>query len=271
MDYDRAGPLTSFDDDVLPQLAGLPSDPIELCRVAQSLVVLPNLADGFGIAEARHEERSIRPASDIVRRLAELDARPLVEDRPFDRRVVGTCRHFAALACALLRHQGIPARARAGFATYFVPDKYLDHWIVEHRHPDEGRWVRVDPEILGFPYVDAPDDLQPGEFLTGGEAWTLCREGSADPDLFGVDGAPHAWGIAEVRGNAVRDLAALNKLEMLPWDEWGRMNESYAGLTGPDYDALMDRIAATCASDDPLAIADLYASDDLSVPLSMIV
>ena len=51
---------------------------------------------------------------------------------------------------------------------------------------------------------------------------------------------PHAWGPAEIRGNAIRDLAALRKLEMLPWDEWGRMTASYQGKTGPDYDALMD-------------------------------
>ncbi|MCA2211786.1 transglutaminase-like domain-containing protein [Wangella sp. NEAU-J3] len=38
-----------------------------------------------------------------------------------------TCRHFAVLACALLRHRGIPARARCGFATYFQPGKGLDH------------------------------------------------------------------------------------------------------------------------------------------------
>jgi len=53
--------------------------------------------------------------------------------------------------------------------------------------------------------------------------------------LFGVHEVEHAWGIGEVRGNAVRDLAALNKVEMLPWDEWGRMDASYRGETGADY------------------------------------
>jgi hypothetical protein len=152
-----------------------------------------------------------------------------------------------------------------------VPDRFVDHWVVEYRHPDDGRWVRVDPEILGFEIVASPDALAEGEFLTGGEAWTLCRRGGADPAHFGVDGYPEAWGIGEVRGNAVRDLAALNKVEVLPWDEWGRMKASYDGETGPGYDDLMDAIAGTCASDDEAAIQELYGTEDLAAPGSIVV
>ena len=116
----------------------------------------------------------------------------------------------------------------------------------------------------------APDDLAPGEFLTGGEAWQACRAG-ADPMTFGVLGVDYAWGIAEVRGNAIRDLAALNKVEMLPWDEWGRMHASYEGETGTDYDELMDAIATVCDSGDDAATRDLYESEDLAVPPEMII
>lgn len=108
--------------------------------------------------------------------------------------------------------------------------------------------------------------LPRARFLTGGEAWISCREGRADPSTFGVDGYPENFGIGEIRGNLVRDLATLNKVEMLPWDEWGRMEASYAGETGPVYDELMDAIAATCASNDEAAIAELYAGHDLAVP-----
>jgi hypothetical protein len=30
----------------------------------------------------------------------------------------------------------------------------------------------------------------------------------------------------------------LNKVEMLPWDEWGCMTAAYRGETGEDYDDL---------------------------------
>ena len=78
------------------------------------------------------------------------------------------------------------------------------------------------------------------------------------------------WGAAEIRGNAVKDLAALNKIEMLPWDEWGRMTEAYQGRTGPDYDQMLDTLAAVCADDDPTAIAALYERHELRVPLDLI-
>ncbi|MFD8394927.1 hypothetical protein ACFV2N_38505 [Streptomyces sp. NPDC059680] len=42
------------------------------------------------------------------------------------------------------------ARARCGFATYFVEQRGLDHWITEYWHTDQARWVRTDSEILGM-------------------------------------------------------------------------------------------------------------------------
>lgn len=270
VDYARPGPFTSFDEAQVPLLAGLPDDPVALCAAAQGLVVQPGDASGAGLPQERQAERNIRPMREVVDLLVARSPRPFGEARPLDERVVGTCRHFAVLACAFLRLRGIPARARCGFATYFQPGLHLDHWVVEYRHPAERRWVRVDPEILGQRTLERPEDLVPGQFLTGGEAWAAYREGAVDAGTFGVWGTDHAWGPAEIRGNAVRDLASLRGVETLPWDEWGRMTASYAGETGADYDELIDRIAAVCAADDADAIARLYAVDDLAVPAALL-
>jgi hypothetical protein len=269
--YDVAGALTGIDEDLLPRLSKLPSTPVELCAATQALVVQPDAVTDLGIPEARQDEKNIRSSSAILRALEALDDRPFDQPRVLTDRVVGTCRHFAVLSCAFLRHRGIPARARCGFASYVVPGSFVDHWIVEYRHATDERWVRLDPEILGSEIVPTPEDLSDGEFLTGGEAWTLCRQGAADPARFGVHGVAHAWGIAEVRGNAIRDLAALNKVAMLPWDEWGRMTASYEAKTGPDYDDLLDTIAATCASANPDALQQMYATEDLAVPDMLLV
>jgi hypothetical protein len=163
----------------------------------------------------------------------------------------------------------VAARARCGFATYFQPGQGLDHWITEYWHEQDKRWVRIDSEILGRSVLAEPEDLRPGQFLTGGEAWRAFREGDIDAAKFGVYGTGN-WGPAEIRGNALRDLAALNKVEMLPWDEWGRMSASYKGQTGSDYDGLLDTVADVCAADDPSALAELYASDELRVPKELI-
>jgi hypothetical protein len=68
----------------------------------------------------------------------------------------------------------------------------------------------------------------------------------------------------------IRDLAALAKTEMLPWDEWGRMTASYRGETGDDYDELMDEVADVCAAAEPAAVSSLYGSADLQVPPELI-
>jgi hypothetical protein len=270
IDYSSPGVFTRLDADQLQFTKRLPITPVDICKIAQGLIVHPDDAASRLVPQERLAEKNLRSINNIVRSLTGLDPAPLDVPRPAHLRVVGTCRHFALLSCALLRLRGVPARARCGFATYFIPGKSADHWITEYWRTDEQRWVRIDTEILGQELVANPEELATGEFLTGGEAWRLYREGSVDPDAFGVAGVAHAWGVAEIRGNAIRDLAALRKIEMLPWDEWGRMEASYQGATGPEYDALMDVIATTCADDNPEAIAELYESEDLEVPTHMI-
>ncbi|WP_208761804.1 transglutaminase-like domain-containing protein [Microbispora hainanensis] len=136
----------------------------------------------------------IRPVNALITALTALDPSPLHQARPPARRVVGTCRDFATIACALLRLRGIPARARCGFGMYFKEGYGLDHWITEYWRDDEDRWVRVDTQHLGRGFVARPDDLAEGEFLTGGEAWTRYRQGHVDGHRFGVPGTDDAWG-----------------------------------------------------------------------------
>ena len=85
---------------------------------------------------------------------------------------------------------------------------------------------------------------------------------------FGVFGTEN-WGPGEVRGNAMRDLASVVcKLEMLPWDEWGPMEDSYRGKTGDDFDLLIDQLAAATTDPDEPELKRIY--EQLAVPASMI-
>ena len=269
IDYAVPGPLTSLDEVEPVAFAGLPDDAVGICRPVPNLVLQPADATAAGLSEERFAENQVRRADQLVATLLALEPAPLVNGRARERRVVGTCRHFAVLACALLRHRGIPARVRCGFATYFQPGQGLDHWITEYWHVPDGRWVRIDPEALGLKVLERPEDLAVGEFLTGGEAWAGYRDGRLDAAVFGVHGTEN-WGPAEIRGNAIRDLAALNKVEMLPWDEWGRMAASYRGETGSGYDALIDVVAEVTAGEDLSAVAALYAEADLAVPPELV-
>lgn len=268
--YSRPGPLTSLDPTQLRLAEGLPDDPVGICAAVQSLVIQPADAAALGVPENRMAEKNIRPVNELISVLTALDPAPLHQVRTPAMRVIGTCRHFATIACAILRARGIPSRARCGFGTYFQEGRGFDHWITEYWDEGRHRWVRVDTEHLGKNFVDRPDDLAPGEFLTGGEAWIQYRNGSIDPATFGVVGTDHAWGPAEISGNAVRDLAALCKQETLSWDEWGRMTAAYEGRTGSDYDQLIDLVADACSVDDLPTLTRLFAHEDLAVPQCMV-
>src|SRR5690606_37876997 len=102
------------------------------------------------------------------------------------RRLIGNCRDFTVMLCAMLQHQGVPARARCGFGAYFLPNHYEDHWVCEYWNADQGRWILVDAQLdtlqqealkIGFDTLDVPHD----QFITGGKAWQMTRSGEADP------------------------------------------------------------------------------------------
>ncbi len=265
LDYYRsAGPLTQLDVAQRALVDALPADPVKLCATAQGLLVLPALTTGTELSPRRLEERNTRPALRILQAALDRDGSTLDVPRVLKARVTGTCRHFAVLSCAFLRARAIPARARCGFETYFQPGRNNDHWVTEYW--DGARWVRIDSEILGFDLVECPEDLADGQFLTGAEAWAAYRAG-ADPKTFGVHGTEN-WGAAEIVGNAIRDLAALNKVETLPWDEWGPMASCYEHGPTPDIEALMDELTAALAIDDDVAVTAIYTT--LSVPAEMI-
>lgn len=255
--YSAPGPMTD-PGDWAGLLDGLPGAVSEIVSVVQGLLVHIFWAERYGLAlpDERKEEVQIRDVAAKLARLCELDGRPLAEPRPLDRKLVGNCRDFSVLLCTFLRHRGIPARARCGFGTYFLPGRYEDHWVVEYWEPGARRWVMVDAQLdalqcetLGIEFD--PLDMLPGRFVSGGQAWQMCRAGTADPDLFGIFDMHGLW---FVRGDLLRDFLALNKVEILPWDGgWGSFAEEE-----PD-SALMDRVAALTLDVDQ-AFVDLRAT-----------
>jgi hypothetical protein len=269
--YAGPGPLTELTTEQQAVVTDLDLGSTDLCRIAQGLLVAPLDAFGAGLSEQRLAERNLRPAGELLQRALDLDGSvALGSTRPAEHRVVGTCRHYAVLATAFLRAAGVPARARCGFAAYFIPPKKVDHWIVEHWSEEDRRWIRVDPEYLDrtTPGPARTHDLRRGEFLDAGEAWALVRSGQDDPGSYGVFGTEN-WGPGEIRGNAMRDLASVAaKVEMLPWDEWGPMADSYDGTTGDEFDELVDDLAAATGSADPQEMGRIY--ERLTVPPSLI-
>lgn len=254
--FARPGPLS--DPGAHAELLdGLPREIGALCGVVQGLVVHRDWAPAYGVtlSEERRNEPNARAVEAILARIHELDPRPLAAARMPAARFVGTCRDFSVLLVAMLRAQGIPARARCGFGTYFAPGSFEDHWVAERWDARARRWIQTDAQLdafqrtalaLDFDPLDVPAD----RFLVAGTAWQMCRLGRADPKQFGIFDLRGLWFVG---GNVVRDLAALNRMELLPWDVWGAM-AGRDGELGAEQLALLDRVAAL--SQDPDAAFD---------------
>ncbi len=203
-------------------LTGLPQDIAELCQVVQNNLLHIFWAERYG-RKLTDEERStvgVRRLADKLGLMRQVMDRPLVEPRPLEMRQVGNCRDYTLLLTAMLRNQGVPARARCGFGAYFMPGHFEDHWVCEYWNDEQGRWVLVDAQLdalqqevldIRFDPLDVPRD----QFIVGGQAWQMCRRGTADPKQFGIMEMNGWWFIW---GDLARDFLALNKIEILPWD-----------------------------------------------------
>ena len=187
--YRTPSAMTALPDH--PGLGHMPSDLDALRRVVQGLLLHRDWAAAYGIEgdAMRMDEENLRATADVVTRALELSGEPITVPRqPIDR-VLCICRHFTLVHTALLRAQGVPARVRCGFSSYFDPTKWYDHWITERWNGE--RWVRDDPQIddLQAKTVNLdfdPHDQPPGRFLTGSEAWIAARAGEVDANLFGI-------------------------------------------------------------------------------------
>jgi hypothetical protein len=244
----------------------LPTDIAALCKVVQGTTIHIFWAERYGcpLSPERQEEVQLRLMPRRLARMLELDPAPLTQVRPLERKLVGNCRDFSLMLASILRSQGVPARARCGFGAYFMPNHFEDHWVCEYWNADQQRWILVDAQLdpfqceqmkVPFDPLDVPRD----QFIVGGKAWQMCRSGQADPDQFGIF---NLHGLDFVRGDFIRDVASLNKVELLPWDCWGIIETPNEALSAADL-ALLDHLADLTSADVPDfdAVQALYTTD----------
>lgn len=73
----------------------------------------------YDIPVHRLHDAETRYFDAILTIISERNPAPLTQPREPGDRFVGVCRDFALLLCSFLRHAGVPARLRSGFADYF--------------------------------------------------------------------------------------------------------------------------------------------------------
>jgi hypothetical protein len=268
--YAQHGPMTD-PGSYAGLFDALPADPAALCDVVQGIMAVDmwTTLGVLQVSDERRAEANVRGVREKLRRIMALDDHPLAVERPMERRLLGNCRNLSLMLCAMLRHHGIPARIRVGFDA-MDPQHHRDHWVCQYWWAAEERWVMADMWMYGFyrdmhllppPAQEAlaaiemdPLDLRSDQFITGGQAWQRCRAGE-DATHYGIEG--DLWGLWFVRDNMQRDMVALNKVEVLPWDNWGCVSGSQDNPVGEELERL-DRMAALTVDADA-AFGDMRA------------
>jgi hypothetical protein len=231
-------------------LRKLPNDVPELTRIVQGLAIHEFVASSFygvHIPDNRKDESHIRQFQQMLDSIRAQDNEQLTIARPPEKRLVGVCHHFALLLVAMLRAKHIPSRVRYGFGDYFNPGFFEDHSLCEYWNMNEKRWTLVDPQ---FDQVWQKElhikhnvfDVPRTHFLVAGDAWAKSRAGEADPSKFGIFQG-NMRGLWFIAGNLVKDVAALNKMEMLQWDAWGAMPRPNNKLQDKKKLQFFDRLA----------------------------
>jgi hypothetical protein len=182
----------------------LPDSLPELCSLIRSQFIHPYAELNKyreQIPKERWKEMFTYPTViSILEGLMSYDSTGLVNDRkPEDRLVLG-CQQNAILLASILKYRGIPARVRAGHATYIIPNFHTSHTICEVWNEDDKRWMLVDPSL-------AMVDFGRDKFDISNDAWLQMQNGEIDLNLYGI---PRRYtGMVSILGKVCTDLASI--------------------------------------------------------------
>jgi len=101
----------------------LPERSDELAGIVHGLLLHKLVTDFYNVTlnRVQRAEQFLRTIEQRLAKIADVDPSSLTMPREPQQRQVGMCRDFALLHVSMLRHKGIPARMRVGFAKYLDP------------------------------------------------------------------------------------------------------------------------------------------------------
>ena len=159
-----------------PLLAAFPRDPARPVAAVSRLVLQFVAPLAVTPSPESADDVECRAMSRMLDRILARDASLLDAARPLERRFIGICRDYALLACSALRHHGIPARLRVGFAAYFTPGLHEDHWVCEYHAGD--RWRLLDAELSDRVRAHFGVDFDAAD-VPATSSWSPARPGLA--------------------------------------------------------------------------------------------
>jgi len=253
--YATSGPTTQLGEYGI-LVADLPAEPVRLGEIVRGLLLHNSVVAmrGMKLPPERMTDMKRTGAASILDGVLDLEPDALDSKRRSERRMVGFCYHFALLHCAFLRSKGIPSRTRCGFARYFHPGRWIDHWIVEYWGGDG--WRLHDTQL-------GRDGLSRDDFEDGLVAWEQSRSGAVDPFRYGNE---IFWGWDELRGSLVNDLGALNKIEVGGWKWCDLIAVEPLDQPHPDLDTRLDAFVRAANPDSMDKVRHAFESDPAVQP-----
>lgn len=258
----------------LTELKIMTDDISEITEIVQGLVIHMFTAKEFykvNVADKRIEnEAHIRHFNLLLDKVLEIDNSPFDKPRQADKRLVGVCHHFSKILTGILRAKKIPARMRYGFGNYFNEGYFEDHSVCEYWNKKEKRWILVDPQFdkvwiknlkIKHNVLDLPND----KFFKPAESWLACRQGKLDPQKFGIF-QPEMRGLWFIAGNLVKDVASMQKKELLQWDAWSGMPRPNNSMTNKKTLKFFDDLAELMIEPDANSVKIQKHYQDIKVP-----
>jgi len=195
----------------------------DLCMIVQGLLIHTGHLKKYSIEDQKKRDQNIRDIHGILSKTDMIHFSSLFVPRLPRERIPCICRDFSLLLCSFLRYLGIPSRARCGFATYFVPNFYEDHWICEYWDFEKETWIRVDAQLdsvqMGELHIDFdPQNVPENKFVSAGEVWQKGKIGKISSSDIGFSLLDEK-GIWYAKENMIRDFMALNKCEIMYCDK----------------------------------------------------
>lgn len=250
----------------------LPQDIATIKALLQGLIL--HFWDGgfynYQIPLKRLFDIETRYVEKMLNKIIQLDNSDLIHERSLDKRIVGSCRDYATLFCAILRYHGIPARTRVAFSAFYFENYNHDEVILEYWDKMKQKWCLVDPRVtephikrqklvIDFDLLDVPRN----QLIVPGLAWQMVRENPELADAFCGGDRNKNKGIWYVRDRLIQDFAALNSVEMQLWDVWGLMLADQAVENDEEQLLFLDQLAELTIEPDKHfeTIRELYQND----------
>jgi hypothetical protein len=222
---------------------GLPESIDDVCELIKKQLIHPlELGELRNrVPEERHYEDTVYVTVEaMLGGLLEHDSRGLIPERKPQDRIFVACVHHAMLFASIMKHRGIPARLRCGFAPYIGEavgrrDLHPGHVICEVWDAGKRRWILVDPDRR---MVDIPR----GRFEFACDVWRKRRADRIDSGMYRTYRAGGDYALAHM---LCLDLRCVLNNEVSYWLDPPVADDPDVVIDGIEQDRLeiLDRLA----------------------------